>query len=888
MQRTKPVVRVRQPVRLGRDEAPRAEELASPPQLHIHHCTYATFWCSTFGERCSGVPVAHYEALHIGPNMDNWGDPWADNAKSPTKDAVTSPLPPTFAPAPALLNGFLDDAGWGNEDESFGDWLTAPAIEEGYAPPTKAALTESFTAEHVITPSNDNAWGIARESEQHVTHNEGDWAAVTLDAPKDEEQVLSETSESATVQANECVEEDSTNASAQLQADDESSARTSTSPSEASHHDIPTESPRTSYEEERGIVKPIQAEKTEEQASSDVSHSVEGLPERAGDRDIEAKGEGHARTSADRDQVESVPTTPEEVFPLDVESSESTSDARSATPIVTAPRPSAPVGAFAIDSELFQKLFEPRTDDKELDQAEDDPIYSTSARKAWYRLTRKQTMREFNHGVDDDNYVRVTWSNSNIRSEVNNVVGRWAREDRLSGTGPGARASFYWDTPAHVDLPSTMHARQRSSIPAGTVASAKESVPPLSTNVPAAFNWSSASAGVDPWQQSSPGLRSTSSPIAPPMLPTVTNARRQEVRAASLDLPSHKPGPSKHARNLTVAHETPAVANLIPSPITNTNPPASDPWAGLDILDVQPTPTDNPTTVNVDDEDEWGEMVSSPTVSTAKLTEPMTQADTRDNTISTTLTTPQSVKSVAIADHSPDTMSTTTIVRLKSTISPTSAYFKPKLFVPLGVEQGPVGPGILKPAKRSISVPRKKVEEPEPPKLVREPVPSVAQEAVVSKPDAPEEFSDWQAAVPDVPEEQEPKSTRPPSPVVQDVVRPMTPPQPASVPAQVESNIDAWADADFSFFESSLPTAPPPQSRVDSNDPFSVFDGRSRSVSAASSAKTFTRSPPRKVPSPPTQPLTGATSSAQRRKNEEEATIRDILAGLPDLSYMLT
>jgi hypothetical protein len=170
MQRTKPVVRVRQPVRLGRDEAPRAEELASPPQLHIHHCTYATFWCSTFGERCSGVPVAHYEALHIGPNMDNWGDPWADNAKSPTKDAVTSPLPPTFAPAPALLNGFLDDAGWGNEDESFGDWLTAPAIEEGYAPPTKAALTESFTAEHVITPSNDNAWGIARESEQHVTH----------------------------------------------------------------------------------------------------------------------------------------------------------------------------------------------------------------------------------------------------------------------------------------------------------------------------------------------------------------------------------------------------------------------------------------------------------------------------------------------------------------------------------------------------------------------------------------------------------------------------------------------------------------------------------------------------------------------------------------------
>jgi hypothetical protein len=858
--------------------------------LHPHNCTFTTvhtppFLCSNFGEGCFGVPLAHYEALQIGPNMDNWGDPWADNAKSPTKDAVTSPLPPTFAPAPALLNGFLDDAGWGNEDESFGDWSTAPAIEEQYAPPAKSSITESFTAENVEAPSNDDAWGIARDPEQDVTRDEGDWAAVTLDAPKDEEQVLSETSDSTTVQANEHVEEDSTDASARLQADDESSARTSTSPSEASHHDIPVESPRTSYEEERGIVKPVQADTGEGGAPSRVSSSLEDLVESAGVKDIEHEEQNIRRTSEDLVQVESVHTLPKGPA-SDLGSPESTNDPSSAMPTVTEPRTSVPANAFKLDPELLETLFEPHTEEKDLDQAADGPIYSTSARKAWYRLTRKQTMREFNHGADDDNYVRVTWTNSDIRTEVNNIVGRWAREDRLSGTGPGARASFYWDTPAHVDLPGSMHAHQRSSVLAGTIASAKESVPPLSTNVPAAFNWSSASAGVDPWHQPSPGLRSTSSPIAPPIPPTVTNARRQEVRAASLDLTSHKPGPSKHARNLTVAHETPAVANLISPPITNTNPPSSDPWAGLEILDVQPTPQDNPTTANVDDEDEWGEMVSSPTVSTPTLTEPISQADTRNNTISTTATTPQSNKSVAGPDQSPDTMSTTTIVRLKSTISPTSAYFKPKLFVPLGAEQGPIGPGILKPANRSVSVTRKKVEEPEFPKQ-SEPVSSVAQEEFVSEPDAPEEFSDWQTSVPDVAEQTKVESIRAPSPVAQEVVRPMTPPQPVPAPAPTESNVDAWADADFSFFESSLPIAPPTQPKSDPNDLFSVFEGRSRSVSAASSAKTFTRSPPRKVPSPPIQPLTGATSSAQRRKNEEEATIRDILAGLPDLSYML-
>ena len=62
--------------------------------------------------------------------MDHWGDPWADSSanedKSAVKDHATSPLPPTQPSAPQLFTGFVDDAGWGN-DEGLGGWNDVPS-----------------------------------------------------------------------------------------------------------------------------------------------------------------------------------------------------------------------------------------------------------------------------------------------------------------------------------------------------------------------------------------------------------------------------------------------------------------------------------------------------------------------------------------------------------------------------------------------------------------------------------------------------------------------------------------------------------------------------------------------------------------------------------------
>ena len=56
------------------------------------------------------------------------------------------------------------------------------------------------------------------------------------------------------------------------------------------------------------------------------------------------------------------------------------------------------------------------------EETPDSPISSISSRKLWYRLTRPETLREFNLGNDDKSYTRVTWQKSEVRAmEVTNA-----------------------------------------------------------------------------------------------------------------------------------------------------------------------------------------------------------------------------------------------------------------------------------------------------------------------------------------------------------------------------------------------------------------------------------------------------------------------------------
>ncbi|KAH7067913.1 hypothetical protein FB567DRAFT_253066 [Paraphoma chrysanthemicola] len=826
--------------------------------------------------------------------MDNWGDPWADNAdttKSPTKSEVTSPLPPAFTPAPALFNGFLDDAGWGNDDGDFGDWSSAPAEEEGAdATQTEPTINDTRTPRDLSQDGNHAEWDIEAGSNNHAAHGPSDWAGFDMNGANDDEPVLSESSDtSTTVQANEIAEPIADEPSVPVHADDDTSTRASTSPSETSHNDVPTESPRTSYEEEGADKSPVDVEPTEVSNRSTEGSVVgqdagEAVLSSSRTTDSEERNEDDSKDEVN----EQVDMAEDDAASTSTQSSSSSASGEEAT----SGKVTTGGERFEVDSDLTEQLFPASKENTKLAEAPEDPIFSISARKAWYRLTRKQTMREYNNGNDDDNYVRVNWASSSIRTEVNNVVGRWAREDRISGTGPGARASFYWDTPAPTESElNAIHARQRSSVSIASASVQRESnAPALSSTAAVAFNWSSPTPTSNPWHQDSPGIRSASSPIAP-RHPAVTKVQRQEARAVSVDLTPRQPNAAKHARTLTTNVETPIVPSLVSPPIKNTStvPTALETWTGFDALDSTAAPKSDSVDAPVDDDDEWGEMVSTPTVSTPTTTEPPSVPALQNNDFPSSATTPQSAKSTSVQDQSPDTMHAAPIVRLRSAISPTSALFKANSFIPMSVEQGPIGPGILKPVSRSSSSTIKKIEKPSTP-IEPEPAPASAP----APPPAPKEVARpstledlWSSPADQTPEKATSRVSTPSLPIEPAVVapaRPSTPP--LQVTAATQSNIDAWADADFSFFESAPPAAPPRSKKEPSDQP-TTLDSPRRSPSVASSTRTFSRSPPRKITPPPVQPLTGATNMAQRRKAEEDQIIELILSGLPDLGYML-
>lgn len=815
--------------------------------------------------------------------MDHWGDPWADNAndKSPTKNAVTSPLPPAFNFAPAPVHGFVDDAGWGNnDDDGFGDWA---ASDTGHGAANVGILE---------TPAADTAPGSAGWGT--VTHGQNDdWPEIVSPVPRPLEKVDSITSDSSTVaQLEEAAsqiedEEEVEDSTPTPQAEIESSVRSSTSPSETSRAEIPVESPRTSIEDER-------AAKGEE-ANSEISlitadaHAIptEGIsePQPAGDSPLSDIGASDDEPESVVQPADSSKEVAQEIL-VDSEHGEKQDPKGLDSLAETVAQRQAPSTELSSDKALLSQLFSLGEESPTELEEYGDPIFSTSARKAWYRLTRKQTMREFNHGENDDNYVRVTWTNSTVRTEVNKVVGRWAREDRISGTGPGARASFYWDTPAPAEARAPFsHLRTQSSVPATkTALPARQSLPPLATGPSASFDWSS-SASVDPWKIESPVQRS--SPTLQALKnPTVAKLQRQEGRSVSLDLTPRRSEQTVHKRTATVSQpppETKAVAHLASPPITQSTAEPSDPWAKLESSETSSTST-NEVTDTVDDDDDWGETVQTPTLPTPQQLDPFSQpAQAFDMIPSPPLPKPSPPAVPHFQSESTESMSATPIVRLKSTISPTSALFKANTFIPLHIEQGPIGPGLLKPARRgSRSMPEKKKLEINTSAGSKQKKDHRAVQATNSNENGSNEilsFLDASDSMPSPPGFDDvtvaPLQSAKPTPVA----RPATP---------IQASTDSWADADFSFFESALPGAAPQQSSQtqDLSDPLSFFDTPAP-TSTQPAASSISRSPPHNTTPQPLQALTNATGSLQRRKAEEDQVISDILRELPDLSYML-
>ncbi|KAI1266560.1 hypothetical protein F5Y18DRAFT_360836 [Xylariaceae sp. FL1019] len=194
-----------------------------------------------------------------------------------------------------------------------------------------------------------------------------------------------------------------------------------------------------------------------------------------------------------------------------------------------------------------------------------DNFGSISERKAWYRISRYGSMRQHNSG-DIATYRRVTWKTSNLHDEVVKIARRWMEEDAYAGRavlGGTKRTGFFdWDSEAApVSLEEVFRRKEAPN-----------------------------------------HARTTSIPANPVV-----------ARAASLDRPY------RNSTGISLA-EKPHV------PVESAAPTLNFGWnLGNDLNPMRPDsrssipppasvsrPSPVQTTVADEDEDDWGEMVSSP------------------------------------------------------------------------------------------------------------------------------------------------------------------------------------------------------------------------------------------------------------------------------------
>ncbi|KAL5425222.1 hypothetical protein PMIN04_002719 [Paraphaeosphaeria minitans] len=882
--------------------------------------------------------------------MDHWGDPWAEDADAdtdththtasaiapPAKIAERKPLEvevtsPGRALKPIVLNGLEDEAGWGGnawattpsprkdvdaetgfggeavskiswdaqeegvggreEVEGFSAWAAAPAQTEASVD-GGANGTEDATSWDAHTGHDDRARHDSLEDE---AGNEWSRIEEVVEGSKSVENGVSETSDSATtIHADDAPATNEAEVPAELPREDDASTRSSDSHSDGSHNEAVAESPRTSVEEERAVVKSAEAIPADLEASEETKIPTDHHENPGPDvEDDFSDSEDEVVQEAAEAQLD-VEATSDQSEPSSQESEQDmASDGEEAS------AKHVPTGNFVLDSRLLAELFPPVKNSLPTEEAPDDPVSSTSTRKAWYRITRKQTMREYNTGAVDDNYIRVTWKTSHTKTEAVKTVARWVNEDRIAGRGPGARASFFWDSPhSPTDKRASfasLHSRNTSTASASKpVRPVSQGLPPLSTDVSAAFDWSSPSSATRRAPENA-GLRSTSSPLAAKHS-AITKLQRQSGRAVSMDLSSSPRYTASHRRTSTATDIynspsavtpsiTPIEAPPTFSPIVPASAPSteqSDPWASLGALDTSAPP--KPPSPVLDDDDEWGEMIESPAVSTFQtpisrvhmpIPEP-SEPPTRSNTVKTTSITPLSARSSPLQPLPPPAapVHASPIVRLKGTVLPAPAIFGAKALVPTDSEEH-IGPHLLKKRDRS-----------------REATPEKSRATAVYLPSTGETVSRASVEEIIIQGDETTKSVTVPDSI--------SPPPPDTTPplhehivsttltSTINSPLPAdepnWGDsADFSIFESALPpsssTAPPPAQSTP-EDPWSIFN-------APPPAEPFVRPAARTVTPPAKQPLTSATSSAQQRKAEEDDVVRGIVEGLPDLGYML-
>jgi hypothetical protein len=389
----------------------------------------------------------------------------------------------------------------------------------------------------------------------------------------------------------------------------------------------------------------------DEETDANMQNESEDSDDDFGDFGDFEEGQSDAnKTVAARTDLEAV------VAPPSTNPKPITKRAKSGTPKDGIPISHGPV-EFIPNISLLDKMYPELQDDPTPekifipDVIPHDSFSSTEERKMWYRVSRYGPMRKHESG-DDENYVRVNWVKSQVREETLKVVARWIEEDRISGRvvlGGGSKAGsmFGWNdsksTPASIavafaernprkkkesvgsfpitEIPrewpkglvrersiskgrSTSKPRRRSSIK--PVRGTEDAAPgKVDAPVPAGadFGWSS--------EKTFANLQSSTSPSQSSHKVSGSISRIVSVSKPSSPAP-HIPLKSKHASIKSVSKTSDLVPqSVFPASKSDTIIPPPSPKSAI--------PDSTLAKAEIDADDDWGEMISSPVVGIAPM-----------------------------------------------------------------------------------------------------------------------------------------------------------------------------------------------------------------------------------------------------------------------------
>ncbi len=255
----------------------------------------------------------------------------------------------------------------------------------------------------------------------------------------------------------------------------------------------------------------------------------------------------------------------------------------------------------------------------------DNSYTTTSERRTWYRISRFGSTRKHDSG-EEDNYKRITWATSEVRTKTLHIVRRWMEQDSITGrvvlgsrkAGPLGASMFNWDSSEpQIEISELLRQRvQKGGASSGGGHARNRSLPQadLPPQTPTMEEFGGG------WGANASMPSTPSAVVQSPRFAAQIKERAGSALRPPPDSPAEMPRSPWDDDDKGTEQERKSLADLMPPPPLPATADATVAESSIEPAIAEPEPA---KAAEEEDEDDWGEMVSSPVVNSSAAFAPL-------------------------------------------------------------------------------------------------------------------------------------------------------------------------------------------------------------------------------------------------------------------------